>query len=266
MKIIKLLSTSLVLLSLSINLSAQSTLQSIVDRGQFRVGMSGDQAPFNMKSTTGSHIGYDVDLAQALADAMGVELIIVDKPFGDLLTALQNGEIDAVISGMTMNPERSLQARFTKPYTLTGKSIVTKSSVLAKISKASDINDSRYTVTCIEGSNAKKFIERFIPDVKLITVASYKEGVDLVLADKADALLADYEVCIMSAMEHARDGLVTLSQPLTIEPVSIALPMDDAHLQNLIDNYLASLEMRGTLEMLEELWFGDDSWMHKLKK
>ncbi len=266
MKIIKLLSTILLITAFTFSLAAQDRLQAIVDRGEFRVGLTGDQPPFNMKISTGDFIGYDVDMAKAIADAMGVELKIVEKPFSELLDALNNGEVDAVMSGMTINPERSLKAFFSRPYTLTGKSILTKSNVLSRASSAGDINDGRFTITCIDGSNAQKFVKRFMPDVNVVTTATYEEGIDLVRSDKADAMLADYEVCVMNAMQYAREGLVTLDEPLTIEPVGIALPLDDEHLLNLIDNYLASLELSGTLEMLEELWFGDDSWMHQLKK
>ena len=57
-----------------------------------RVGMSANQPPFNAKSRSGQHIGLEVDLARALAGAMGVKLEIVEKPFGQLLPALEKGQ------------------------------------------------------------------------------------------------------------------------------------------------------------------------------
>ena len=61
----------------------------IVKSGEFRVGMSGSQPPFCVKSKSGQLIGYEVELAASLANAMGVELKIVEKPFGELLGALE---------------------------------------------------------------------------------------------------------------------------------------------------------------------------------
>ena len=66
-------------------------LSRIVDSGTFRVGMSGTQPPFTVVSKSGSLIGYEVDLANLLANAMGVNVEFVQKPFGELLSALEKG-------------------------------------------------------------------------------------------------------------------------------------------------------------------------------
>ena len=71
-------------------------LSRIVERGQINVGMTGGQPPFNVKAKDGSLIGYDVDLAELLADAMGVKLNIVVMKFDELLPALKEGKVDAV--------------------------------------------------------------------------------------------------------------------------------------------------------------------------
>ena len=68
-------------------------LSRIVTSGELRVGMSGTQPPFSVKSKSGELIGYDVDLANLLAAAMDVELKIVEKPFAQLLPALEAGEV-----------------------------------------------------------------------------------------------------------------------------------------------------------------------------
>ena len=70
-----------------------ATLDRVVANGELRVGMSGNQAPFNMMSRTGSLMGLEVDLANILAAAMQVELNIVTLPFGDLMGALAAGEV-----------------------------------------------------------------------------------------------------------------------------------------------------------------------------
>ena len=77
-------------------------LSRIVESGTFKVGMSGNQPPFSVISKSGSLIGYEVDLANLLADAMGVEVEFVQKPFGELLPALEKGEIDVIAAGMAI--------------------------------------------------------------------------------------------------------------------------------------------------------------------
>ena len=82
--------------------SESPVLERIVASGKIRIGMSGDQAPFNVKNKAGELIGFEVDLANFVADALGVEVEFVTKAFPDLLGALKDGEVDIVMSGMTI--------------------------------------------------------------------------------------------------------------------------------------------------------------------
>jgi len=101
-------------------------LDRILKRGELRVGTSGSQPPFTIKSKEGHLMGYEIDIANLLADAMNLKLTLVAKPFSELLPALEKGEIDVVMSGMTITPERNLKFTFAGPYTLSGKSILAK--------------------------------------------------------------------------------------------------------------------------------------------
>jgi polar amino acid transport system substrate-binding protein len=97
-------------------MAAEGVLSRIVESGELRVGTSGAQPPFTVKSKDGSLIGYEVDVAKLLANAMNVELKLVEMPFNELLAALDAGKVDVVMSGMTMTPERNLKAAFVGPW------------------------------------------------------------------------------------------------------------------------------------------------------
>jgi len=238
-----------------------SSLSRIVNSGEFRVGTSGSQPPFSIKSKTGELIGYEVDLANGLAGAMGVELKLVQKPFGELLDALEAGEVDAVMSGMTMTPRRNLRVAFVGPYMVSGKSILTKSSTLAAIDETADIDQSSITLVALKGSTSQQFIEKLIPKATLATTSDYDEAVQMLLDGKADAMVADYPICALSILRYPDAGLATLTQPLTIEPIGIALPPGDSLLLNMVTNYLGALEGTGILDALEKRWFEDGSWL-----
>jgi polar amino acid transport system substrate-binding protein len=239
-------------------------LSRIVKNGELRVGMSGDQAPLNVKSKSGEMIGMEVDLARLLAAAMRVELKIVQKPFPELLTTLKAGEVDMVMSGMTITLERNTRFAFVGPYFISGKSILTKSATLAQADESQDINAKSLTLAALAGSTSQSFVELVAPNAKLVTTQSYDEGVKLVLEDKASALVADFPICVLSLLRHPDSGLATLTVPLTVEPVGIALPPGDPLLVNLVENYLGALEGMGLLEQLREKWFVDGSWLSEL--
>lgn len=238
-----------------------SVLARIVESGQLRVGTSGSQPPFTVKSKTGEVIGYEIDIAMLLAAAMEVELVVVEKPFSELLPALTAGDVDVVMSGMTITPERNLRAAFVGPYMVSGKSILTKSRTLAAASEAGEIDRANMKVAALRGSTSQRFVERLLPSVQLKTTSDYDEAVGMVLDDKVDALVADYPICALTLLRHPDVGLVTLQEPLTIEPIGIALPPGDSLLLNMVENYLAALEVVGMLEVLRIKWFDDGAWL-----
>ncbi len=244
------------------SLAASSpVLSGIVENNELRVGMSGSQPPFTVKSKDGSLIGYEVDVAKLLANAMGVELKLVEKPFGQLLSALEKGEVDVVMSGMTMTPERNLKAAFVGPYIISGKSILTKDKTLAQADEAGDIDQADLTIVALENSTSQKFVEALMPKANMVLTKDYDEGIQMILDDKATAMVADFPICALSAMRYADQGLVTLSEPLTIEPIGLAVSPGDSLMLNFLQNYLVALEGVGVLDELEAKWFKDGGWL-----
>lgn len=241
-----------------------STLARIVKTGTLRVGMSGDQPPLNVKNKDGQLIGMEVDLAKLLAASMGVKLQLVEKPFGELLGALQKGEVDVVMSAMTITPERNLKVAFVGPYFLSGKSLLTRSQKLASISESTSLDDSGVSLAALTGSTSQSFVEVVAPKAKLLTVPDTNQGVQAVIDGKVDALVADYPTCVLSVLRYPDASLATLLSPLTIEPIGIALPADDPHLLNLVQNYLNAITATGMREALRSRWFDDGSWLVQL--
>ena len=243
--------------------SQPTRLQRIVESGELRVGLTGNQPPLNMKARNGKIIGLDVDLIQALAASMGLDVRLVAKPFAELLPALEKGEVDLVISGMTITPERNARVAFVGPYVISGKSVLTKSKEIARAG-AGALDDSDRTYAALAGSTSEKFVKQSLPKAKLVATRDYDAAVQMVLDGKVDGLVADYPICALSVLRNPDAGLATLMSPFTIEPLGIALPADDPLFVNLVENYLSTLEGTGLLIQLKAKWFSDGSWLAQL--
>ncbi len=262
----RLITSGLLLLATALPLSAHAgdTLQRVVDFQVLKVGMSGNQPPMTMRNREGGVMGFDVDLAQALARAMRVKLDIKVMPFGELLKALQDDKIDMVISNMSITPERSEQAYFVGPYMMAGKSILTRNSVLAEARDSGAFNRADLRMAAVKNGTSAMFIRENAPEAQLVEVKSSDEGVALLLEGKVDALLADMAICKLAVLRHRDAGLVTLQQPLTIEPVGIAVSSDDPQFQNLVANYLDAYGKTGVLSNLRKKWFEENDWIPAL--
>jgi len=240
------------------------TLKRIAETKTLRVGMTGTQAPFNMLNRNGDLIGLDVDLAQLLALAMRVNLEIVETPFSDLLTSLEKGDVDIVISGMTATLQRNVRVPFVGPYHISGKSILTKSSTLAAIESAEELNREDIRVAALRGSTSEEFVKVVLNEQALTATANHQEAVRLLMDGKVDAVVADMPVCVLSILRNPDAGLVTLSSPLTLEPIGIAVAPGDPLLVNLVENYLSAMAATGILETLDDDWFGNGAWLSQL--
>lgn len=254
---------SLLVLGLAITASTQAgeTLQRVLDFQTLKVGMSADQPPMTMINRKGALMGFDVDLAQALANAMKVKLEIKVLPFAELMPALDDDSIDMVISGMAITPERSEQASFVGPYMMSGKSLLTRDSVLAKVSESDQFNRADLKLVALKDSTSADFIRTSAPEATLIEVDNYDEGVAMVIDKKADGMIADMPMCQLTVVRHPDAGLVTLEHPLTVEPIGIAINKNDAQFLNLVDNYLEAYSRIGVLAKLRKKWLEDSAWL-----
>ncbi len=239
-------------------------LQRILDSGELRVGLSGDQPPLNMVNKHGELIGLEVDLINALAQSMDMDARFVVKPYADLLPALERADDDQVISGMTITPERNARFAFAGPYFISGKSVLTKSETIASVDSATNLDDPARTYAALAGSTSEAFVQRALPNAKLISTRDYRSAVQMVVDDEVDAMIADFPICQLAVLQHPEAGLSTLIRPFTVEPLGIALPADDPLLVNLIENYLNTLENTGLLTQFKAKWFSDGSWISEL--
>lgn len=239
-------------------------LNRVVKTGTLRVGMSADQAPLNVRSKTGQMIGLEVDLARGLAYALGFELEIVQQPFGDLLGALKAGKVDMVMSGVDITAARTKDFLFVGPYLLSGKSLVTASSSLAEAETVDEINTPEVTFVTLKNSTSQAFVKKNMPKAKLVTVEAYDKAVQMVIDGKASAMIADMPACALAVLRNPDAGLVTLSEPLSVEPMGIAVSAKDPRFYNLIDNYIDAMEATGILSGLRAKWFEDPSWLKEL--
>ena len=263
-----LVSTAMFMLTACAGMQTGTSKSPVLDRivlnGELVVGTAASMPPLNMTTRDGEVIGMEMDLARAMADAMGVKLNTKVMQFHELLPALEGGRIDMILSGMTITSQRNMKVAFVGPYFISGKGILTKLSSLAEAQTPEDIQDPRKSIVALRGSTSEQFVKDNLPQVKLVTANSYDEAIDMVINDKVDGLLADYTICVVSIFRYPEAGLLTVVNPLTYEPIGIALPANDPLFVNWTDNFLKTLKGNGALEELTGKWFENSDWMSRL--
>ena len=244
--------------------SASPVIDRILRQGELVVGMAGNMPPMNMTSKEGELIGYEVDLAGAMANAMGVRAKLAVMPFAELLPALQSGKINLILSNMTITPGRNLKVAFVGPYFTSGKAFLTKIKTIAMAEDPEDIDAKNTKLVALKGSTSQAFVEEVIPDATLVTANDYDEAVKMVLEDKVHAMVADYPICVVSIFRHPDQGLLSVITTLTYEPIGVGVPPGDPLLVNWVENFMGIAEETGILQELKERWLLRADWLQRL--
>ncbi len=246
---------------------AQGTpgLNRILAKKELVVGTAASMPPLNMQTIDGQIIGMEPDLAALLADALNVKLTLKAMAFNDLIPALEAGQIDLILSQMTITPARNAKVAFVGPYFVSGMSILTKSQNMPTVKDIKVINSPERVLAALKGSTGQLIVEKLMPRAKLVLAETTDQAVAMVLEDKVAAMVADYSFCLVSVYRNQGADLVTLQKPLTYEPIGIGLPGNDPLLMNWLQNSLNTLEKSGELDRLQERWFTDVSWLSRLR-
>ncbi len=253
-KIIKITLIAVFILATSVD--ASSKMQDIKEDGKLVLGTSGNMTPMTRSINNGKDaVGLDIDLAQTMADTMGVKLVIKIYPFDKLIEALKDGDVDIVISNLTITPKRNMEVAFVGPYLKSGKCLITKQPDLASAQKE-ELNNANNKMVVIKGSTSQKFVEMGMPKVKAITVESQEEAIQMVRDSKVAAMLTDYPICAAVVLNNPEDNFVSVFSNLSFEPIGIAIAPENTHLINWTQNFLFRADSVGLFQALSKKWLG----------
>jgi ABC-type amino acid transport substrate-binding protein len=240
--------------------SAES-LHRIIESGELRVGMTGKQAPLNMKNIRGELTGLDVELARALANAMRVELVLVETPFSKLLSHLEKGKLDLVISSMTITPTRNARVAFAGPYMISGLSLLTRSDLVEQLSDVASLNSADRSWGALEGSTGEELIADVFPMARYVVIKDQQSAIEMIGRGELDGMVADHPSVQFAIARYPDLELASLPSPLTTEPLGIALPANSPLFANLVQNYVNTLDYTGQLMQMKARWLNGGDWL-----
>ncbi len=233
-----------------------TALERIQSRGQLILGTSGNMPSMTQRGADGTLSGFDIDIARAMANLMEVELVINQLPFGDLIPAIEAGEVDVVISNMTITAQRNLRVAFVGPYLNSGKCVVSKDEELAQSHQASSAKLGNTKLAVLKGSTSEAIARQLFTGVTVVPLEDFSQAAQMIERDEIGGLLTDFPICKAMIMENPDADFVALFSLLTYEPIGIALPANDAQFINWTQNFLHRLEGTDNLQGLKEKWFG----------
>src|ERR1044071_453566 len=182
----RIAATLLLLLLSPIPSIAQTAIERVRQSGELRVGTDATYPPFETVEGD-EYSGFDIDLVNAIAREMGVQARFINSGFDGIFPALQNGTFDAVMSSVTITPERSASMLFSDPYYDSGQLIAVNENTQG-ISSPDDLKGKRVGVQI--NTTAQYELEK----KEGVQVEKYN-SIDLALLDlrnrRIDAVVSD---------------------------------------------------------------------------
>jgi len=217
----------------------------------FKVATEPTFPPFEMQNKeTGKLEGFDVELMEAMGRAGDFNVEWVSLPFDGIIPALQSGQVNAAISGMTITPERSQAVSFTDPYFQAGLAIAVREDN-ETIRDIKDLAGKRIAVQ-IGTTGAQKAAQ--IKGAKVSTFDSAALALQELINGKVDAVVNDAPVTIFAVQQAGLKGVKIVGEILTAEYYGIALPKNSPDLKTL-NRALAAVKASGEYDTIYQKWF-----------
>ena len=219
-----------------------------------RIGTNADFAPFEFQDVSGKEYqGFDMDLIRAVAKEMGYKAEIQNINFDGLIPALEAGNLDVIISGMTINDERKKKVDFSDPYYKSGLSIIVKKDDKS-INKFSDLKGKKVAVQI--GTTSAMEVKK----IEGAEVKEFNSSADTFLELKAggvDAVVNDRPVNDYYIMKSGVTDVRRLEELLTSEDYGIASSKKNPEMKKQLDAALKKLHDNGEYDKIFKKWFGN---------
>ena len=230
-------------------------LETIQERGTIIVDLEGDWAPWSYVDENDELTGYDVEVAKAIADKLGVEIQIVPGEWDGLFAGMDAGRYDMVVNGVEVTEERADKYDFSTPYAYIRTALIVKGD-----------NDSIKTFEDLKGKKTANSIASTYMNLAesygatCYGVSTLDETLTMVLQGRVDATLNAIVSFTDYMAQHPDSNLKVVAT--TEEASNVAIPMrkgdETASLREAVNKAIDELREDGTLSELSTRFFGED--------
>lgn len=232
--------------------------------GTLVVGMELAYPPFEMSDQNGKPTGISVDMAYALGEYLGKDVIIEDMAYGGLIPALKTKKVDVVISSMSVTEERKKSVNFSKPYAKSylGMLVNKNSGIVTQM----DLNKKGKKVAVKKGTSGHTVAEKYFPNAEILVFDKESACVLEVSQGKVDAFIYD-PLTIYRNWSRNKETTNPLLEQFETEsqPWAIAYRIGEEDLGAQIDEFIVEYKANGGFDKLSEKYLGEEKAFFKEK-
>ena len=223
------------------------------DKKILKVGTEGTYKPFTYHNEKDELVGYDVEIAQAIAEEMGMKAEFSEFTWEGLLAALDNGQVDIVTNQVGITPEREEKYIFSEPYLYSYPALIVKKDN----DNIKSFDEAKGHKTSLNiSSNFAKIAEEY--DIEIVPSETFSKDIELLLSGKTDVVIND-TVAFADYLKQKPDTEIKIADTLD-RPNIVAIPIkkEDKELKDNIDKAIKSLKESGKLKEISEKYLDED--------
>lgn len=238
-----------------------TSLTDVQAAGHFTLGLDADFAPMGFTDDNGEIVGFDIDLAKAVGEKMGVDVEVKPIDWDSKDMELSSGKIDVIWNGFSITDERRQEVLFSNPYLSTKQSIVVKKG--SDITKKADLAGKKIALQ--DGSTSEDALKADTATYESVgddNISRFKENSQVLMevdSGRADAAVID-EVFVRYYLqkENLLDKYTVLEEGFDEEDYGVAGRKGDYALMEAINKALDECKADGTTSEISKKWFGED--------
>ena len=232
---------------------AEDSLAGVKARGVLRVGTAGDYMPMSfLDPETNTYVGFDAELAEDLAKALGVTIEYVPTSWPTLMADTQAGRFDLAICGITVTDARKEQALMSDGYLGNGKTVLCRAEDADRYTSLEAINRPEVRVMENPGGLNEKFARENLPDATLIIHQVNQEIPGLVAAGEADVMITEILEAGYYVGQDSRLAAPLIFEPFTHGQLGVLMPKGSESLLAYVNQFLAEEKAAGRIDELAE--------------
>lgn len=231
-----------------------SRFAAVKERGTLRVGYTKAALPFIYPNDKDDLVGLEADMAHLLAAELGVGLEFVLLEREDIRRHLSSGRIDIMMAGFLVTPERAVDVHFTAPYLNSTLGLVVPDHERGHFDTNAKLREiDSMTIAAVNLPYYSKFVERILPNLKVVPIDSPKEFF-LAGRGKFDALLLSAEAGSAWTLVYPSYTVVVPKPRTVTAPIALGLPRNAPKLSDFVESWLLLQHESGTIKKLERYW------------
>jgi len=238
-------------LMLTASAAMAGRIEDIKARGYVRIGVSLGGEPVGFRNAGNEPVGYDVDVAKALAAKLGVPVRFSDVSSDARISMLMSKQLDLVVANVSITPQRARVVDFSIPYNVAGLRVIAQKS--AHVKTLADLNGKRVVVG--RGTTADAFLRKSAPQaVPVYTDNFAPDGVLLLQQKRVDAGIEDSS--LLDYLASKNDQLETLPTMYGNTPIGIAMAKGDPAMLKFVNGFVADYIKSGAYAANYKKWWG----------